>query len=300
MLLARERKGKDVMKGKLLRIHKGKGGDPTMTRLPEEHYYGPESYEPHAYEPGSEFKAEGGFLDSVMYVCEDGYIVSPPPFPPGPGGEVGAYTHFEIACQADFTWESPYECTPMLCGSPPPLPHATAAHNGPVSFPNTVEYRLEEGYTLNGQADGGKKFTRSCLPTGQFFPSPPPAALPVSCGAPPEIAHTSRPASEVAYPDSMTYIVDTGYTVQDTNSLQIRCMSSGQFSPRRIDVSLINKVNCGKAPLFTDRDLIHVMDYNENNYYEYGDQLLFWAADDSLPVYHCSPEGEWKFVYSLR
>lgn len=89
-----------------------------------------------------------------------------------PGYEL---THNDLQCiekgnrlvysWAQFTGKA--ECTPKICGPPPPGPH-TRHPQQIVVFPNKVDYICQLGYSLNMTAEGLKEFDVFCTEEGTF------------------------------------------------------------------------------------------------------------------------------------
>jgi hypothetical protein len=76
----------------------------------------------------------------------------------------------------------------VVCGEPPEEIHAlfaTAADEGPVSYPQITEVTCREGYTVGGDPRGNQSFGVRCLANGKFSKYDANDCEPVRCGAPP-------------------------------------------------------------------------------------------------------------------
>jgi hypothetical protein len=125
------------------------------------------------------------YPEDVIYRCESGYET-----------ETGA-TVFQMSCFADGKYDKMYgdtrpsslvaelidipQCLPVKCGVPPEIPHATFECKNAVSgdvidlpiaaevnYDQVLDYRCDEGYTLNGRESGLTEWTVGCDHQKQF------------------------------------------------------------------------------------------------------------------------------------
>ena len=87
------------------------------------------------------------------YECDEGYTTS---------GKAGGDTTFSVECQSNGKLTDPRTCEPVLCGTAPVVPKATALLSGDVYYGMKLEYQCDTGYTLNQKVDGKKMFERKC------------------------------------------------------------------------------------------------------------------------------------------
>ena len=157
---------------------------------------------------GSVSAPTASYNTSVTYGCNSGYTLT------------GSSSRL---CQADgnFAGSAP-TCTAVTCTG------ATAPTNGTVSaasvsYPGTITYGCNSGYTLAGN---GGSATRSCLSDTSFSGTAPTCA-PVTCSATaPVNGLVSAPSA--TYGNGVTYSCNNGYTLTGTASPT--CTAAGTFS----------------------------------------------------------------------
>ncbi|XP_066271289.1 sushi, von Willebrand factor type A, EGF and pentraxin domain-containing protein 1-like [Branchiostoma lanceolatum] len=149
------------------------------------------------------------YQDVVNFNCNPGYTRN---------GATSA------TCQADGTWSNPVPtCTPRQC-----LPQLTAPTNGamsplgPHTFPATVAFTCNTGYTRNGAAD------TTCQADGSWN-NPVPTCDPVQCPvlrAP--MNGTVTPPGARNYNDVGTFACDVGF--ERVGATSATCQANGQWS----------------------------------------------------------------------
>ena len=131
--------------------------------------------------------------------------------------------------------ELAHDCLPEPCGHPTTVEHATTSSAGEDQFFNSdpVEYRCDDGYTLDGAASGEKTFFVPCQANGNF--AAPPTCHPVRCGNAPHVGFSEFDASKVfVFPEKAEYKCDHGYTTDGTAagtaSFEGECQESGEIT----------------------------------------------------------------------
>jgi CUB/sushi domain-containing protein len=126
-----------------------------------------------------------------------------------------------------------HDCLPNVCGAPPAVEHATTSVTGDVNFASPpVEYKCDEGYTLDGASTGETTFTIECQKDSTFESAP--ECKPVSCGQLHEVANSQYSAErEWVFPEEGEYKCDTGYSVDGKaagkKSFKATCTAAGTF-----------------------------------------------------------------------
>jgi hypothetical protein len=110
--------------------------------------------------------AELVFPQTVVVTCEHGHTTT---------GEPTAPESFEISCQSTGELATVGQCLPVVCGSPPALPHGSFTEAAQqlladgATLSEVLEYRCDDGFSLD-RTDDEEQMTGSvtCLPTGRF------------------------------------------------------------------------------------------------------------------------------------
>jgi len=110
----------------------------------------------------------------------------------------------------------PHDCLPNLCGPPNSVEHATTEETSDIYFDDApVDYKCNEGYTLDGSADGEREFQLSCQADKSF--QSPPECIAVLCGEVPNVAFAQFPAGTVLrFPETVHYECEEGYSTDQT------------------------------------------------------------------------------------
>merc|ERR1719379_207198 len=135
---------------------------------------------------------------------------------------------------------------PRICGMPPDVEHATfdqkslvtehATKGGAVKFEHPpIKYSCNKGYTLDaspwGSGYNNGAFELRCQASGQFEVAP--VCMPVECGAPPDVMHSSFPGAGLRYPEEVTYSCDTGYSLtghaDGKKAFTVQCEAYGGY-----------------------------------------------------------------------
>eukprot|EP00929_Paragymnodinium_shiwhaense_P017573 TRINITY_DN126_c0_g1_i2.p1 TRINITY_DN126_c0_g1~~TRINITY_DN126_c0_g1_i2.p1 ORF type:complete len:3378 (+),score=908.37 TRINITY_DN126_c0_g1_i2:86-10135(+) len=167
--------------------------------------------------------------DSAKFQCNEGYTTS---------GRVGGATTFEVPCQANgrFPHSHP-QCSPVLCGRPLRLGHASASTGNRLSFPDSFTYMCATGYKAGGQAS----FTGSCTAGGAFVygrskASEPPTCERISCGAVPAFPDAVAIAQpeKLLYGDTMRFNCKSGYKIggnpRGRADFTVMCRADGTYT----------------------------------------------------------------------
>ncbi|XP_064483489.1 CUB and sushi domain-containing protein 3-like isoform X2 [Ornithodoros turicata] len=161
------------------------------------------------------------FRRSVTYQSEKGYIIH------------GTAT---LICNGDGKWhpEELPTCEVVSCGDPGTVAHGSREGNN-FTFPNSVNYQCEKGYTLNG-AD-----TLVCQISGRWSPRTPPRCEIVNCGHPGEARNCILVGNDFTFRRSVTYQSEKGYIIHGTATLI--CNGDGKWHPEELPTCEV--VSCG-------------------------------------------------------
>ncbi|XP_078687146.1 uncharacterized protein LOC144919463 isoform X14 [Branchiostoma floridae x Branchiostoma belcheri] len=126
-------------------------------------------------------------------------------------------------CQADGTWNNPVPtCQPVQCPARAAPANGAVSPTGAVSYPNSVTFTCNSGYTLNGVA----------APTCQAdttWSNPVPTCQAVQCPARTAPANGAvSPTGAVSYPNGATFTCNTGYTLN--GQATPTCQAAGTWS----------------------------------------------------------------------
>ncbi|CAH1252782.1 CSMD3 [Branchiostoma lanceolatum] len=196
-------------------------------------------------------------------------------------------------CQADGTWSDPVPtCTPRQC-----LPQLTAPTNGamsplgPHTFPATVAFTCNTGYTRNGAAD------TTCQADGSWN-NPVPTCDPVQCPvlrAP--MNGTVTPPGARNYNDVGTFACDVGF--ERVGATSATCQANGQWSNpvpmcRPVQCLLLTApANGARTPPTGANSYQDMVTFTCNQGYDLiGDSNTTCKADRTWtrPVPRCRPE----------
>ncbi|XP_078687161.1 uncharacterized protein LOC144919463 isoform X16 [Branchiostoma floridae x Branchiostoma belcheri] len=144
----------------------------------------------------------------VTFTCNSGYTLT------------GDAT---TTCQADERWSNPVPtCTPVQCPARAAPANGAVTPTGAVSYPNSVTFSCNTGYTLNGQA------TPACQAPGTWS-HPVPTCQAVQCPARTAPANGAvSPTGAVSYPNGATFTCNSGYTLNGQASPT--CQADGTWS----------------------------------------------------------------------
>jgi CUB/sushi domain-containing protein len=167
------------------------------------------------------------FGQEAKYSCEMGYTLD--------GTSKGARTQ-ALACPATGVFPNVDHCKPVTCGAPPVLESGMA--NAVVSFyGGLVNYKCNDGYTLDQGDITAKGYSRKCLATGTLEPAPvnlQGSCKKVPCGEPPSYDHAKRDGQPRQFGDAVTYKCDDQMTIDGTlhgaKEWTVTCMATGLFS----------------------------------------------------------------------
>ncbi|KAI8500842.1 hypothetical protein Bbelb_216600 [Branchiostoma belcheri] len=133
------------------------------------------------------------YLTVVTFTCNTGYTLN------------GVATP---TCQADGTWSNPVPtCQAVQCTALTAPANGAVSPTGAVSYPNSVTFTCNSGYTLSG-ATGS-----TCQADGTWS-NPVHTCTAVQCPARAAPANGAvSPTGVVSYPNSVTFICKSGYTL---------------------------------------------------------------------------------------
>jgi hypothetical protein len=119
--------------------------------------------------------------EKAKYECDKGYTI---------GGSATDIAKFEVDCLKTGVQSDPKVCQPVLCGNAPEVKNGHPLLAGHILYGMTLEYKCEQGYTLDGRGQGRPSFNITCRADGQFsaMPSTEPCKA-VSAGETPKISN---------------------------------------------------------------------------------------------------------------
>jgi hypothetical protein len=146
-------------------------------------------------------------------------------------------------------------CVPKVCGSPEDVDHAKSQVIGKVSFPGTVQYICDEGYSLDGDAQGATGFFMECEDSGRFGKAKTEADASVECkpvectkGIPKVSNSDGQDTGKFVFPETRAVKCMKGFTTSGEASggkkFTTSCTSGGIVA----GVESCNRVTCGSAP----------------------------------------------------
>jgi len=166
-------------------------------------------------------------------------------------------------------------CAPVICGTPEPASHTTHEFHRANEYPKVaavqpattkgwfgteVKYACDDGYSLDGDPVGPRRFTVSCMNTG-VFTARNGTCQPVNCGAPPTKAHAvyNSPETEVVFKGAMgniRYSCETGYTLNGQaggpSTFQMSCETDGAIKCQTSSGCECQPVNCPAVPTIAE------------------------------------------------
>merc|ERR1719428_379199 len=197
-------------------------------------------------------------FDAVTYKCKEGFSTD--------GGTGPESKEFTISCESHGRLERPLnpekECQPVKCANfmLPTVPHTTVtnAKESFFEFGDIVNFKCDEGFTINGQATGPTSFSMPCQKTGKF-PGEHANCQPVSCGVPHEIPNTLRSTTKkIKYGMGVTYMCSDGFTIDGEVDGQPafagQCAADGEItfydeeSGNKIPEPSCTPISCGAPP----------------------------------------------------
>eukprot|EP00746_Dinoflagellata_sp_MGD_P164722 gnl/MRDRNA2_/MRDRNA2_93532_c0_seq1.p1 gnl/MRDRNA2_/MRDRNA2_93532_c0~~gnl/MRDRNA2_/MRDRNA2_93532_c0_seq1.p1 ORF type:complete len:1002 (+),score=176.74 gnl/MRDRNA2_/MRDRNA2_93532_c0_seq1:161-3007(+) len=199
-------------------------------------------------------------FDEVLYTCKEGYSTD--------GGSGPESKSFVISCESTGRLERPLnpakECQPVKCANfmLPTVPHTTVtnAKEDFFEFGDFVNFKCNDGFTLNTQPDGPNTFEMPCQSDGKF-PTDHDNCKPVSCGVPPEVEFALRSTNKkMTYHMGMTYTCFDGYTldgqVGGSHQFAGQCEANGEIAffdglpqdGNAVEQPSCQPISCGTPP----------------------------------------------------
>jgi len=199
------------------------------------------------------------FEDEVEYECHEGFTLD---------GKRDSETKFAVKCLKSGKFSKAKSCLPKICGAPSKkinALHATTANEGKIAYPRVTEVTCNDGYTVDGKANGKSSFIVKCESDGQFSEYDKDECEPVKCGAPPKLQNAVQEGIVPAggdglltflqsadggarFGDMVEYQCQPGYTVGGEPSapttLYVDCLSTGEFSIPPVDMQCRNVNDC--------------------------------------------------------
>ena len=127
----------------------------------------------------------------------------------------------EIRCDASGQWSAPLPaCSPVGCGNPGDIANGVAT-GALYTYPNSVVYFCDDGYTLIGNDE------LNCQANGRWS-SPVPSCSPVECPDPGPVPNAQRSGDTLVYNSRVTYTCNPGYNRRGDDTLV--CQADGFWS----------------------------------------------------------------------
>lgn len=220
---------------------------------------------------GGEVENAHTFGRSVVLRCNPGYEL--------PSGE-----QLRRTCTATGEW-SPDElaCSPVSCGAPDDVKHATYTAEGGFTYGERVVYSCAAGYELEGAAD------LQCGADAEWN-APAPTCEPIDCERAPTVANSEHsPQAPLLYPESVTYTCREGYRMVGTPTLT--CTVDGSYD---VPAPSCPPVSCGPPTL---DDHVRIVESTGAN--TYGDEVKYACAighemTTGVAKVVCRSSGEWS------
>lgn len=154
----------------------------------------------------------------------------------------------EVLCQGSGNFTEVAKCRPISCGAAPALQTARAegGEGAAVVYGDLQKYVCIEGHALDKFATSRNSFVATCKEDGRLQGLQ--TCVPLSCGSPPNIDHTSSAHGEVRFPSAVEYTCDLGYTTNATaeglDGFSMMCKADGMFESN----GTCQPVSCGTPP----------------------------------------------------
>jgi len=172
----------------------------------------------------AEVKGSTKFGGSVQVTCNTGHTVSQA------CGDTEGNGFYSFACQTTGDYSDHPDCKAVRCPTPPTIGFASF-DAGEFFFEDQIIYSSQDGYTLNGKANGDRSFAITCDADCTY--SGHQSFQPVQCGSPPTKSHSSHPGIERVFEQIEPYTCKTGYTVtgQATGpkAFDLTCTAKGEY-----------------------------------------------------------------------
>jgi hypothetical protein len=179
--------------------------------------------------------------------------------------------------QVDTNEDGLEECSPVICGFPPVVDHATNPRsNEKLGFPEFTEYTCAVGHTLDGTAEGEVNFEISCEADAAFTGVKECKAI--DCGKMPTVENAEASHEGLFYPEKATYTCAEGHQSQVNGALtgktewEVTCADDGTLSGMVEEGC--HRVSCGRPDVkqfaaFNAKELVYedTVKYTCNNGY---------------------------------
>jgi hypothetical protein len=149
------------------------------------------------------------YTQSIMVQCATGYSTdrtAPQSAPPNSATYVRT-------CQSNGHFTDQEDCKAVQCPVAPDVNHTT--HDSDAAkirfYPQKFKYKLDKGYTLDGNHDGTKDFEIDCKADATWTRTQ--IALPVQCGEAPSRAHATNPGGSRVFPNTEEYTCVIGHSI---------------------------------------------------------------------------------------
>ncbi|MAD25829.1 MAG: hypothetical protein CMO44_16840, partial [Verrucomicrobiales bacterium] len=233
------------------------------------------------------------YPDVIKYECDEGHTVD---------GTANGDDKFSVSCLDTGELSAVLECMPVVCGVPDEAQNAFRRGNS-LHYKQKVEYTCFEGFSLDGDAKGKKKYELECDKDGTFGKLE--NCNPVKCGNPPKklnVRHSTIPdLGNVHFPQIVEILCDDGFTVNGSpggdRSFNIKCQADGKFE--KANKGECEPVSCGPLPLLANASLpkgIKELVYGKTATFECLDGFTSggeWDAPKTFDV-QCLPTGEFS------
>ncbi|XP_072024065.1 sushi, von Willebrand factor type A, EGF and pentraxin domain-containing protein 1-like isoform X2 [Amphiura filiformis] len=206
------------------------------------------------------------FNSTVLYTCNNGYILSGSP---------------NSMCQASGNWSSTTaRCEPVTC---PVLsiPDHGFVNSTEFYYPKSIKVSCSIGYILQGEE------VVTCLENGVWSHSVP-ECVAVTCGRPDGIVNGSRTFSDVVFGADVLYDCHIGFRLQGA-TVRV-CLANGSWSN---DAPVCERISCGMPEMIRNGTVSQVEVF-------YGD-LVLYVCDEGFKLVGraestCQADGSFSSV----
>uniref|UniRef100_A0ABM5FRU3 Sushi, von Willebrand factor type A, EGF and pentraxin domain-containing protein 1 isoform X2 n=1 Tax=Pogona vitticeps TaxID=103695 RepID=A0ABM5FRU3_9SAUR len=188
----------------------------------------------------------------------------------------------QVVCLESGEWShlTPY-CEAISCGNPP-IPENGSIDGSNFTYGSKVIYRCDKGYVLKGEE------AAVCLSNGKWNYSSPVCEL-VKCPLPKEISNGKYIMSGVTYLSNVSYICDTGYSLQGSSVLV--CEETASWSSLSPHCEI---VSCELPPVIKDATV-------SGNNFTFGNIVTYTCKEGYTLIgpeaVECLANGKWNMSY---
>eukprot|EP00928_Gymnodinium_smaydae_P036844 TRINITY_DN25697_c0_g2_i1.p1 TRINITY_DN25697_c0_g2~~TRINITY_DN25697_c0_g2_i1.p1 ORF type:complete len:4096 (+),score=634.51 TRINITY_DN25697_c0_g2_i1:84-12290(+) len=162
------------------------------------------------------------YREQTEISCDEGYSLDQTTAPES--------ARYSLPCLSTGKFATPQTCKPVLCGAAPAINH-TSRNSAAKVFKDKVTYTLDDGYTLDGTAEGKKSFVTECKADASFSAAA--RVLPVSCGVAPPRPNAVSPGTSHVYLEKAHFTCLDGFSLDGEaagqKSFSLECTARGSY-----------------------------------------------------------------------